>query len=44
MDEEMVKEASVEQLSHDQARRIAKAEGIHFTEILKLRLEYRSEK
>ncbi|XP_036944890.1 dynein regulatory complex subunit 3 isoform X2 [Acanthopagrus latus] len=42
MDEEMVKEASVEQLSHDQARRIAKAEGIHFTEILKLRLEYRS--
>ncbi|KAM8723424.1 dynein regulatory complex subunit 3 isoform 1-T2 [Acanthopagrus schlegelii] len=42
MDEEMVKEASVDQLSHDQARRIAKAEGIHFTEILKLRLEYRS--
>ncbi|XP_073351094.1 dynein regulatory complex subunit 3 [Pagrus major] len=42
MDEEIVEEAALEQLSQDQAGRIAKAEGIDFTEILKLRLEYRN--
>lgn len=42
MDEEILKKAVIEQFPRDQAG-IVKAEGVHFNEILKLRLEYRSE-
>lgn len=44
MDEEMLQKAIVEQAAQDQVGRTVKAEGIHFNEIPKLRLEYRSEK
>lgn len=47
MDEEILKKAIVEQAEQepqDQAGLIIKAEEIHFNEILKLRLEYRSKK
>lgn len=43
MDEEILQKAIVEQALEDQTRRIVKAEGINFNEILTLRLEYRSE-
>lgn len=44
IDEKILQEAVVEQLPQEQARRIAKEEGIHFSDVFKLRLEYRSEK
>lgn len=43
IDEEILQEAVLQHLSQDQARRIAKEEGIVFSEILKLHLDYRSE-
>ena len=42
MDEEILQEAILKQTFDDQARRIMKAEGIDFNDILTLRLEYRS--
>ncbi|XP_044038279.1 dynein regulatory complex subunit 3 [Siniperca chuatsi] len=42
IDERILHKAVVEQVTQDQGRRIAKAEGIHFNEVLKLRLEYRN--
>ncbi|XP_041812394.1 dynein regulatory complex subunit 3 [Chelmon rostratus] len=42
IDEEILQEAVLQHLSQDQARRIAKEEGIVFSEILKLHLDYRN--
>lgn len=44
MDEEILQKAVEEQVTQDQSGRLAVADGIHFHEILKLRLDYRSEK
>ncbi|XP_035471315.2 dynein regulatory complex subunit 3 isoform X1 [Scophthalmus maximus] len=41
IDEEILKKAVFEQTLHDQAKSIAKTEGIHFDEVLKIRLEYK---
>ncbi|XP_038566074.1 dynein regulatory complex subunit 3-like [Micropterus salmoides] len=42
MDEEILQKAVEEQVTQDQSGRLAVADGIHFHEILKLRLDYRN--
>uniref|UniRef100_A0A8D3ATY3 Dynein regulatory complex subunit 3 n=1 Tax=Scophthalmus maximus TaxID=52904 RepID=A0A8D3ATY3_SCOMX len=42
IDEEILQKAVLEQTLQDQARRIAKAEGIHFDEVLQICLEYKN--
>ncbi|XP_054463267.1 dynein regulatory complex subunit 3 [Anoplopoma fimbria] len=42
MDEDVLRQAVVEQAAQDQVGRIVKEDGVNFNEILKLRLEYRN--
>lgn len=44
IDDKILMEAVLEQLPQKQAKRLAKAEGIQFSDVLKLSLEYRCEK
>lgn len=44
IDEKILQEAVVDQLPQLQAKHIAKAEGINFSSISKLRLNYRSKR